>query len=424
MTLAVATASAEGYQSNSQSARQTGMGHTGVAMNLGAESMHFNPAGMAALKSDVEVSLGATAIFSKVELEDCNIDGKNYSTDNPVSTPVFAYAAFRVWKDKLTAGVSLTNPYGSALDWGNKWPGAMLIEDISLRSFVVQPTVAFKVLPNLSLGGGLMVSMGNFDLNRATMPAGIFSGAGIDEAPAWLNINGKANIAYGYNVGLLWNFAKKWNFGVSYRSEMKMKVDNGDMEIKYIDAMATIAPSAKALFDDANALYDEIDISTELPMPANLTVGFAFQPNKCLTLELDAQFVGWEAYKDLDFTATVDGESVPISQTYKNYRNTVIVRAGAQYLLGSKWTVRAGAYFDETPVRSKYFYPDGPGFNKLGMSGGASWMPAKWISVDLAATYIQGFSREASCPNGTADTFGGDYKCRSFLTSLGVNMLF
>ena len=36
---AVMSASAEGYQVNTLSARQEGMGHTGVALKLGAESI-------------------------------------------------------------------------------------------------------------------------------------------------------------------------------------------------------------------------------------------------------------------------------------------------------------------------------------------------------------------------------------------------
>ena len=35
---------AEGYQINTLSAKQEGMGHVGVAMKLGSESMIFNPA--------------------------------------------------------------------------------------------------------------------------------------------------------------------------------------------------------------------------------------------------------------------------------------------------------------------------------------------------------------------------------------------
>ena len=38
------TVFAEGYQVNLLSTKQTGMGHVGTGMKLGAESMHFNPA--------------------------------------------------------------------------------------------------------------------------------------------------------------------------------------------------------------------------------------------------------------------------------------------------------------------------------------------------------------------------------------------
>ena len=47
---------AEGYQVNMLSARQTGMGHMGAALKLGAESQHFNPAGMGFLDKSVDIS--------------------------------------------------------------------------------------------------------------------------------------------------------------------------------------------------------------------------------------------------------------------------------------------------------------------------------------------------------------------------------
>lgn len=48
------SAMAEGYQVNSLSARQNGMGHTGAALHLGAESMIFNPAGLGFLDKNLE----------------------------------------------------------------------------------------------------------------------------------------------------------------------------------------------------------------------------------------------------------------------------------------------------------------------------------------------------------------------------------
>ena len=55
---------AEGYQVNAQSTKQAGMGHVGVAMKLGAESMHFNPAGLAFMENKIHLSAGVSGVFT------------------------------------------------------------------------------------------------------------------------------------------------------------------------------------------------------------------------------------------------------------------------------------------------------------------------------------------------------------------------
>ena len=55
------TVFAEGYQVNLLSTKQTGMGHVGTGMKLGAESMHFNPAGLVFLRTNMDFSLGISA---------------------------------------------------------------------------------------------------------------------------------------------------------------------------------------------------------------------------------------------------------------------------------------------------------------------------------------------------------------------------
>ena len=54
---------AEGYQVNLQSTKQTAMGHVGAALKLGAESMHFNPAGMVFMENAIDLSAGASFTY-------------------------------------------------------------------------------------------------------------------------------------------------------------------------------------------------------------------------------------------------------------------------------------------------------------------------------------------------------------------------
>lgn len=75
--IAVFSAKAEGYQVNTFSARQIGMGQTGVALDLGAESQIFNPGALAFSDNLVNVSGSFTAIKSTAT---CDFGGTRYET--------------------------------------------------------------------------------------------------------------------------------------------------------------------------------------------------------------------------------------------------------------------------------------------------------------------------------------------------------
>ena len=158
----VLCASAEGYQVNTFSPKQEGMGHVGVAMKLGAESNIFNPAGVAFSQKTIDLSAGVSAIAASAT---ATIDGKDYDTDNKVSTPFNVSAAFRIY-DNLYAGVSIYTPYGSSINWGENWAGAILNQSVDLQVFTVQPTVSWRITPKLSVGAGLMISWGSVDLSK------------------------------------------------------------------------------------------------------------------------------------------------------------------------------------------------------------------------------------------------------------------
>ncbi|MCM1225404.1 MAG: outer membrane protein transport protein, partial [Lachnospiraceae bacterium] len=156
------TAAAEGYQVNTLSAKQGGMAHTGVALKLGAESMYFNPAGMAFMDKTFDASAAINGVAATAK---ATHNGHTYETDNKVSTPMFLSAGFSIY-DNLKAGVSFYTPYGSGINWGENWPGAILNQKVNLAAYTIQPTVSWKITPKLSVGGGLCISWGTVDLSK------------------------------------------------------------------------------------------------------------------------------------------------------------------------------------------------------------------------------------------------------------------
>jgi long-chain fatty acid transport protein len=432
--LSVSYVSAEGYQVNAQSAKQAGMGHVGVALKSGAESMHFNPAGLGFLDKRVDVSLGVTGVFSHAGYSN---EGYSHRADNAPSTPLYAYAGFKIY-DFMSAGISVTNPYGSSMNWGENWKGAHLVQDISLKAFSIQPTVAFKLFDRLSLGGGLMIMTGSFSLNRAlltseelgTMAALLPPLQPLAEkykeiTPISVGLSGSSDIKWGYNLGAMFDITNQLTVGVSYRSKVSMSVSEGTAAISYANES-----ELKPVLGSSVPPLDKGYFKAELPLPSNFNVGISYKPADKWLVSGEVQFVGWGAYKELAVSFYPEEQLGQYStRAPKNYRHTRIYRLGGQYAVTNRLDVRLGGYLDESPVPTDHLNPETPSMTKLGITTGLSFRPAKGFSVDLSFGYVTGFGRDGSYTDrssltGAARTFGGHYTVYALMPALGVSYSF
>lgn len=405
---------AEGYQVNTFSAKQEGMGHVGVAMKLGAESQMFNPAGLAFMNKTLEISGAVSAIKATGK---STVNGREYTTSNKVSTPMNASAAFRIY-DNLYAGVTLFTPYGSSINWGKSWPGAVLNQSCDLRVFTVQPTVSWRILPKLSVGAGLMVSWGSVDLHKGLVPASTmdnlmdlqYEAARLqynvakfqamvggqapgaepqpmgdsygNMPPASVSLNGSTELALGFNVGLMYDISDRWTVGASFRSKMNMKVNAGDARVEYADEVARTVLGAQ--LDN----LDYANFKAQMPCPYVLTVGVSYKPIDRLTLAFDAQLTGWKAYKSLDIEF-IDLEAYN-QHLEKNYKNSMTYHLGGQFAMTERLDLRAGLMVDCSPCNKSYYNPETPGTTKFEPAVGFSFRPVRGLSIDFAFMYVHG----------------------------------
>ena len=436
ISCAVIGAYAEGYQINTLSARQNGMGHTGTALHLGSESMIFNPAGMAGMKDNIDFSGSVTAIFPHVSAD---YEGVNYATSNGASTPMAFNLAMKVYRN-LAAGVSFYTPYGSAINWGENWPGAVLNQKVNLKVFTVQPTLSWEIIPGLSVGAGAMVSWGTVDLYKGLVSSqsvnALLAATGnpyrFSDTPASVNLRGKAAVTVGVNVGIMWDINSKITVGASFRQKMKMKVKSGDASVTYANDVA------RGILMEQLDLINQANFEAEMPAPAILNLGVAYKPVGRLTLAFDAQWTFWSAYKNLDIHF-LSNHLRPFDQHLrKDYRNSWTFHLGAQYALTKRFDLRAGLMVDTTPVRIDCFNPETPGMTKISPSVGFSFYPLKNFSIDAALLYVAGLGRDgASCsyndlllqfqglPESVySKTFTADYHVHAWNPSIGVTLRF
>ncbi|SMO42847.1 long-chain fatty acid transport protein [Saccharicrinis carchari] len=389
---------AEGYQVNVQSQKNTAMGHTGTALMLGASSVHFNPGALGLMKKNYDITLGGSFVFSNVTFSKQNSTYQT-ETESPTGTPFYFYGAARL-SDRLVAGLGINTPFGNSLAWKEDWDGRYLIQDISLRAIVVQPTLSFKISDKLGFGAGAMIVFGGVDLNKALPLMG-------PDGEAHVNINGTTT-SFGFNAGLYYQASDALSFGLDYRSKVAMEMEGGDADF-------FVAPGLSAAFPAKNKF------DAELPLPANLTLGAGYKVNNKLTLAADLQYVFWDAYQELVFDFQQNTPQLFDSYNPREYKNTMIYRLGAEYLFSDKLIVRAGAYFDETPISDEYLNPETPGMNKVGMSLGASYfLNDKW-SVDASFLYITGMERDAGYQPAN---FYGTYNSRAIIPGIGITYAF
>jgi long-chain fatty acid transport protein len=135
LTLTTATMFAGGYRVGIQGQKQLAMGHTGVAVVNSAETAFFNPAGMSFLEGKFNLSVGASALFSKTRFQNSQY-GYKASSDN-LGTPFEIYATYKI-NNWLTAGLAVYTPYGSKVAWDQDWQGAYLVNNIDLKAIYIR----------------------------------------------------------------------------------------------------------------------------------------------------------------------------------------------------------------------------------------------------------------------------------------------
>lgn len=479
-----AGAFAEGYQVNNFSARQAGMANVGTAMKLGSESIYFNPAAAAFQESKFDISLGATGILSSVTASTLPTAANGYksdlqeNSDNKMSTPLHMYINYKPSK-RWSVGLGFYTPNGSSMNWGSNWSGAHLIQDINLAAYTFQPTVSFKICDRLSIGAGLMITWGNFDLSRSLLSKTTRQGLIASEIDPTINnmnliinnpmatdeqkaqaqqllqqlqggkaylestmdqsivaaqLSGNANVAIGVNAGILWDINDQWSLAMSYRSRMNMKVDRGHATMNIDPQAAALIAMFEQLKGGTQLIpaLDQGTFHTELPLPTTVTWGVSYRPNAKWQMAVDLQWIGWSAYKDLNVAFNETELGIKDIYSVKNYSNTLSARFGAEYRALNWLTARAGIYFDESPVDSNYLNPETPSMTKIAYSLGASFQLARSLALDLSYCYVSSADpeRTGSYPiygyssGQLEEVFTRNYKLHAHVLSFGMRISF
>lgn len=418
-------AGASGFQLMEQNASGLGNAYAGSAANPeNASTIYFNPAGMTQLQ-DREVSGGVAAIGPSFKFSD---DGSSVGalggTGDGGDAGGWAavpngYASWALTKD-LYVGVGVGAPFGLKTEYDNPWLGAAQSTMFEVKTFNINPSIAFRVNDKVSLGFGVNWQRVEADYERQ---------AGV-AAEILANSHVKLHLdddAWGWNAGALFTLSPTTKVGLSYRSAIKYKV-TGDITV---DSLSSTVASAGT--SDAEA---------SLKLPDTFSLAVSQQLSDKWQMLGDVTWTGWSSIPEVDIvraTATTlyipnvvgqpAGATAQVLDT--DFRDTWRVGLGATYKYNDAWKLKYGIAYDQTPVKSAstrlVSMPDN---DRVWLSFGAQWAPSKTSALDLGVTYI--FIRDSNIDNDQTTGYGasargivkGDYTGNIWILGAQYSMSF
>ena len=376
--------------------RQMGMAHTGTGLAWDASAAFFNPGALSFIRNR-HIQFGGSMLVPYTTYLARTPNFNTADTDTSSLSPIYMYAAWRKKGSRFTVGLSINNPFGQTVRWPATWKGRFISIETSLNTFFIQPTVSYQLSDQWGIGAGLIYGFGSFLQSKALE----FSGKNQTESSAEISGNGQG---WGAQVGVYFRPSQLFSLGIKFRSSLDLSIPEGTAEFNVPASLEQEFP--------------ETTFKTTFPLPYELSIGLGYRPQENLILALDVNIVGWSVFDSLVIDYADNTAFLPDDQTFRNYRNTVSARVGAEFDIRQQWFFRGGIFFEESPVQERFLSPEFPDANRVGTSIGLGFKVGKRIQVDIAYKYELTGERTESFDQRR---FDGTYESSSHALGIGVN---
>ncbi len=401
---------ANGYLLPDQDAFATARGEAFVATADNASAVYYNPAGITQLEGN-----NVRAGFYGIDLEPTYKPpggGQTFDNGNKLhAIPQFFYTYGRTnWPASF--GLGVYSPFGLAVKWPQDTGFRTIATEGSLTYVRINPVVALKLAPNISIGGGVTVNYADADLKQGL----VWPTQPYDE----FRFNGDG-WQVGYNLGLLWKPHEKVSIGISFRSATTVNLKG------HTDAYNNVSlPSPPAPFPIPSFNYSSA-ANADFNFPLNAAFGISYRPTPKWNLEFNADYTDWNSVRNL--TINQSSSLPPLIpqnvQTPLHWQSSWLYEFGVTRYLPQNWHVSAGYVFNENSVPNANYTPFVADLDRHFFSIGTGH-EGKRFDFDVAYQFSYGPTHTVtgSSPSATGQTASGDYGYISHAVLLTVGMHF
>jgi long-chain fatty acid transport protein len=386
LELSVCNAAANGFGLLDQDAFATGRGDAFVATADNASAIYYNPAGITQLTNS-NVRAGLNSIYYEPTYQPPNSGRTYYSSANFAYLPQLFYT-YTAKGAPLSCGLGIYAPYGGNMSWPEDTGFRSVAISGSLKYITINPVVAVKLLPGLSVGGGAMFNYGNISmyqgLRRFASPLTNF-----------FNFTGNG-WSVGYNAGILWQPIAELSFGATFRSSASLNFQ-GNTDFQLVGGGYN-TPAQRAA-------------SASFTFPLTTIFGVSYRPTPKWNLELDANYTGWNSFD----TVTIEQSPPPVNRPFHqnipvnlDWQASWVFEFGVTRYFDNGWHVSGGYVYNENSVPDTYYTPLAADLNRDFFSLGVGFQ-GKTFNFDIA--YQFGWAPKntvsGSTPSSTPGQFAG-----------------
>lgn len=352
-----------------QNPEATARGEAFTATADNPSAIYYNPAGITQLDGQ-NLLVGAYAIYLQSKYSGAG--GSLRTKDQPQAVPQIFYT-YSFKDHPFTLGVGIYAPYGFALQWPDNSPFGIMALRGGITYATLNPVLAWKINPTLSVAAGLNINYARADLENGILVSSF--------PPNRFTFKGDG-YSLGFNLGVLWQPAKEHSFGVSYHSSSEMDLSG--------QTTAVVSPT----------FLSRTHASTKFTFPQFIQGGYSYRPTPDWNFEFDVDWADWHQLKTLTLAqANTSSAAIPF-----NWQSSFMYEVGATRYLPGGYRVSAGYIYSENSVPTSSFNPIVPDSNRNIFSAGLGRNVGRcsWdIAYQLAYGPNRNVSNAAFVDNGT-----------------------
>lgn len=399
---------AAGFALYEWGARGTAMGGTMIGRADDPSAVAYNPAGITQLEG-TQTMVGFSVVAPEGKIE---TPGETTRIKSNYWIPPHAFLTHQM-NDRAWLGMGLYTRFGLGTEYPDGWEGEYNNLFTRVRSFSLNPNIAYQLTDCLSIAVGAEVMW--FEFYQKKM-----AGQAVGGVEAKLDGD---SYGVGGNIALHYKPNDTWSVGLTYKSRVKHTI-KGDAKF---DQAVNMGP--------AGIWFENTSAKGDITLPDSFGLGVMYRPYDKLTLEANAIYTLWSTYDKLEIKYgkaltpnNPSGKFNEISSVDKKWKDVWRFQFGAEYDLNQLIDLRLGYVYDQIPDRDRYADYMTPTNDRhiINAGIGFNWEKA---SLDFSYSYLWFSNRSIrghdSNNDGTMDVLDSKFKDgRTHLTGVSFTYRF